>query len=79
MFSYIKNVVNWGKRRQSLPLWLSLPLLSLSPPASPAPSNESAAPGRWALGPIAWLEHYLPDAFVFALIATGLVFGAGLF
>ena len=52
---------------------------SQSPPASAAPSNESASPGQWALGPIAWLEHYLPDAFVFALIATGLVFGAGLF
>ncbi len=56
-----------------------LPPHSQSPPASAAPSHESASPGQWALGPIAWLEHYLPDAFVFALLATFLVFGAGLF
>lgn len=44
-------------------------------PVEPA----SRSPGHWALRPIALLERHLPDAFVFALLATAVVFVAGLF
>mgnify|MGYP000325961673 CR=1 FL=1 len=39
---------------------------------------EDSLLSRWLLRVVALLERYLPDAFLFALIATVLVFGAGL-
>jgi len=39
---------------------------------------EESLLSRWLLRVVALLERYLPDAFLFALIATVLVFGAGL-
>ncbi len=42
----------------------------------PAPADTQVA--KWALRFVALLERYLPDAFVFALLSTGLVLGAGL-
>jgi len=40
--------------------------------------NPSGPLARLALTLTAWTERWVPDAFVFALIATGIVFGAAL-
>lgn len=55
------------------------PAASNTPSGTASPSLASGQPGHFAMRPIAFLEHYLPDAFVFALIATAIVFVAGLF
>ncbi len=50
-----------------------------TPEPAGSPTSDSPSPGHFALRPIELLEHYLPDAFVFALLATVIVFVAGLF
>ena len=47
------------------------------PAANPAPADESSGVvARLALAMTGWTERWLPDAFIFALVATVIVFAA---
>ncbi len=49
----------------------------MTEPPAPAPAAEGAGViGRLALAMTAWTERWLPDAFIFALVATVIVFAA---
>ena len=46
--------------------------------ATDPPDGEPGALARFALALTAWTERWIPDAFVFALLATVLVVAAAL-
>lgn len=52
--------------------------MSLSPPRAEATPEQPGAVGRAALALTAWTERWIPDAFIFALVATVIVVVAAL-
>jgi short-chain fatty acids transporter len=48
------------------------------PPGGPGPDQAPGALARFALAMTAWSERWIPDAFVFALVATVVVVAAAL-